>query len=57
MVPTATPTKKPMMAVDAESRLKRMATFQVIPVERRITKSPEGREGGEECGREGREGD
>jgi len=36
-VPTVTPTKNPTMAPTEESMLKMRATYQVIPVERRMT--------------------
>ena len=39
-VPAATPMKKPRTAVKAESKLTRRATYQDIPVEMRMTKSP-----------------
>jgi hypothetical protein len=40
LVPTATPTKKPMTAASAEIKLKPRAAYQLMPVERRMKKSP-----------------
>ena len=40
LVPIPTPTKNPTKAVSAEMKLKKIAPYQLMPVERRITKSP-----------------